>query len=244
MPLTKPLSEVKKDVNDFVASAELLKGLQYLQGLLPESSPKRAQTIELAGRLNEANTEYNGGRIEFKDKDLVSNQVSKGITDLLKDLTDADFDPVSSPVGQVPSSNVPKFVVIYHELDKPQFDMLDKHWSVLTIMEKIRVYDVNETSGAELLPNAEKEIADADYLLVIVTANLFNRNPGWFKLVIKAITDGRRVIPLRIGDVSFEGLGLEKFKSLPSMGRAVSNFPNQDAAYADIVGELRKLLPK
>jgi hypothetical protein len=85
-------------------------------------------------------------------------------------------------------------------------------------------------------------MADSDYLVVLITVNLFNSE--WFELVYNALGENRRMIPLRIEKADFEGTGLEKFKSLPSMGKAVSDFPSQDAAYADIVGELKKLLPK
>ena len=110
-------------------------------------------------------------------------------------------------------------------------------------MKKIRVYNVNETLGTALVAQAKDEMADADYLLVLITVNLFN-SPDWFQVVYDALGEGRRMIPIRIEKADFEGTGLEKLKSLPSMGKAVSDFANADSAYADIVGELKKLLPK
>jgi len=59
-----------------------------------------------------------------------------------------------------------------------------------------------------------------------------------------AIGEGRRIIPVRMEQADFEGTGLEKLRSLPSMNRAVSQFKSPDDAYMDIVTELRKLLPK
>jgi hypothetical protein len=52
------------------------------------------------------------------------------------------------------------------------------------------------------------------------------------------------MIPIRIEKADLEGTGLEKLKSLPSMGKAVSECANTDSAYAEIVSELKKLLPK
>ena len=56
--------------------------------------------------------------------------------------------------------------------------------------------------------------------------------------------EGRRIIPIRMEKADFDGTGLEKLKSLPSMNRAVSEFRSPDEAFMDIVTELKKLLPK
>ena len=86
-------------------------------------------------------------------------------------------------------------------------------------------------------------MTDADYLLVLITVNLFN-SPEWFEVVYDALGTGKRMIPLRIEKADFDGTGLEKLKSLPTMGKAVSDFANMDSAYVDIVEALKKLLPK
>ncbi|MCY7330184.1 MAG: toll/interleukin-1 receptor domain-containing protein, partial [Saprospiraceae bacterium] len=149
--------------------------------------------------------------------------------------------PVVPPVR--PLSAVPKFVIVYDLADTPKSNLLNKHLNVLKFTRKIRVYNVQEDTGGDLLAAAETELADADYLLVLVTVNIFN-SPQWFELVSKALEQGRRVIPILVEKADYDGTGLEKLRSLPSLGRAVSDFPNLDAAYADIVTELRKLLPK
>jgi hypothetical protein len=129
--------------------------------------------------------------------------------------------------------------------DSEHCKMLNKHLNVLKIMKKIRVFNVHEAlAGENVLTRAHAEIADADYLLVLISVNLFN-SPEWFELVYNLMGEGRRIIPIQIEKADFEGTGLEKLKSLPSMNRAVSDFKNNpDGAYVDIVTELKKLLPK
>ncbi len=242
MPLSKPLSDLKKELEALVVS-EPLKALKYLQSLLPDGSEKRSQTILLEGRLSQTNREYNNGLIKFEDHKLVAANVNKAILDMTNGLSESDFESKSPSSGQAPVAAVPKFVIIYAPEDEPHCKMLNRHMNVLKMMKKIRLYNVNETLATDLVAQAKAEIADADYLLVLITVNLFNAE-DWFEVVYDALGEGRRMIPIRIEKADFDGTGLEKLKSLPSMGKAVSDFANADSAYADIVGELKKLLPK
>lgn len=237
----KPLAEIKKDFEELLV-LEPAKALKYLQDLLPDGSEKRNQTILLEGRLSQTNRDYNNGLIKFEDHKLVSAQVTKALLDLSTALAETDFQPRGAAGPASAPAMVPKFMIIYDQLDEPHAKLLNRHLNVLKIMKKIRVYNVYESEGQELLSRARQEMTDSDYLVVLITVNLFNSE--WFELVYNALGENRRMIPLRIEKADFEGTGLEKFKSLPSMGKAVSDFPNQDSAYADIVGELKKLLPK
>ncbi len=243
MPLPKSLSELKKEVEELLQMSETSKALKHLQSLLPDGSEKRTQTILLESRLGQANKAHQNGQIDFKDQQLVSANVVAAILELTNGLSESDFEAKTSGPGQTTVAAVPKFVVIYAAEDEQHCKMLNRHLNVLKMMKKIRVYNVNEVLGTELVSQAKAEMADADYLLVLITVNLFN-SAEWFEVMYNALGEGRRMIPIRIEKADFEGTGLEKLKSLPSMGKAVSDFPNADSAYADIVGELKKLLPK
>lgn len=149
--------------------------------------------------------------------------------------------PEPPPVPR-PLAAVPKFLVVYDMADSGQCQLLNKHLNVLKITKKIRVYNVHEAlAGENPLVRAEQELADADYILALVTVNLFG-SAEWFGMVFSALEAGRRVIPIRVEKADFEGTGLDKLKTLPSMGRAVSDFPTANDAYADIAAELKKLL--
>jgi V8-like Glu-specific endopeptidase len=146
------------------------------------------------------------------------------------------------PPAPRPLAAVPKFLVVYDMADSAQCQLLNKHLNVLKITKKIRVYNVHEAlAGEEPFARAEQELADADYILALVTVNLFG-SAEWFGLVFSALEAGRRVIPIRVEKADFEGTGLDKLKTLPSVGRAVSDFPTANDAYADIATELKKLL--
>ncbi len=61
-------------------------------------------------------------------------------------------------------------------------------------------------------------------------------------MTLQALGQGKRIIPVRIENFDLDGSGLEKLRSLPTMNRTISDFPNSDAAYTDIVSEIKKLL--
>jgi endonuclease G len=150
---------------------------------------------------------------------------------------------VTPPTPAPPAvSAVPKFVVIYDLADDNHSKLLNKYLNILKITKKIRVYNVHEAlAGEDVMARAHTEMADADYLVALVTVNFLN-SPDWFGVVYEALQNSRRVIPIRVEIADYEGTGLEKLRPLPT-GKAVSEFPNADAAYNSIVTELKKLLP-
>ncbi|MCW5923400.1 MAG: toll/interleukin-1 receptor domain-containing protein [Saprospiraceae bacterium] len=242
MPLPKPLSEIKNDLQALVANNEIVQAIATLQGLLPSNAEKKGQTILLEGRLSQINRDHHiAGIVKLDDYQLETARIRDAMLQLIKSLEEKDFDPAASH-AQPSVSAIPKFAVIYDIADSEHCKMLNKHLNVLKIMKKIQVYNVQEGFG-DLVAQAKQEVEKADYLLVLITVNLFN-SPEWFELVYEAMGDGRRLIPIRIEQADFEGTGLEKLRSLPTMNRAVSQFKSLDDAYVDIVTELRKLLPK
>lgn len=111
--------------------------------------------------------------------------------------------------------------------------------------KKIALFNPHKSDfGGDVETQTRQEIETADYILCLFSSNLFSDTTPWLTLLLEAVENGKRVIPIRISDMSMEGTGLEKLRSLPSGNRLVANFPNADAAYADIAAELRKLVPK
>lgn len=148
--------------------------------------------------------------------------------------------PAHTPAAA--TNTPPKFVVVFDAADLPYFQTLNRHLFILKANKKIQLYQVHEVLGEGQLERAEAEMNNADYVLVLITSNIFN-DENWYHLIIKGMEAGKRIIPVRITNYSIEGSGLEKLRSLPTMNRSVADFPNADAAYADIVAEIKKVLP-
>lgn len=246
MPLPKPLSEIKNDLQGLLAINEIAKTISTLQGLLPNSAEKRSQTILLEGRLSQISRDHNiAGIVKLDDFQVETNRIRDAMLKLVTGLEEKDFDPAAAGASaQPPVTAVPKFVIIYAQEDADYAKMLNKHLNVLKFTKKIRVYDVNNDikAGENVAGRAQEEMADADYLVALITVDLLSSE--WFGVLYEAMGQGRRVIPLNMKKADFEDTGLEKLKSLPTMNRAVSEFANPDDAYLNIVTELRKLLPK
>jgi V8-like Glu-specific endopeptidase len=177
--------------------------------------------------------------------------VTTPVTTPVSPVTETPVTPTPTPTPtpevpvkttpQPPVSTIPKFVVVYDIEDAAHCKTLNKFLNVLKITKKISVYNVHDGAlGLDPIAQAQKELESADYMVPLITVNLINSD--WFNIVYEALESGRRLIPIKIGNVDVLGTGLERLRSLPTGNRSVSDFPNQDAAFTDIVAELRKLL--
>lgn len=217
--------------------------LQTLQKALPETSPKARQVLLLLSQQADLKKGIQRGILSMGDVELRTNQIRSNLLDLSDALVAADFDTTPGLLSPVTAA-APKFMMVYAQADQALATQLSRHFNVLKITGKIKLYNVNEVlAGEDAVARAQQELADTDYILALITVNLFN-DPDWFLLVYNALGEKRRVIPIRMQRADYEDTGLEKLRSLPTQNRAVSDFANADDAYTDIVGEIRRLLPK
>ena len=139
----------------------------------------------------------------------------------------------------------PKIVLVYDLQDAARAAQLDKHLTVLKLTKKIAVYNVQKvTAGEDVIASADREIASADFVFTLISSNLFNEEALWLIKSLEAIETGKKVIPVLLDKTDIDGTGLEKLRSLPSLNRTVSDFPNPEAAYSDIVEEIKRLIAK
>lgn len=155
------------------------------------------------------------------------------------DITNArGATPASAVVKESVTTKPPKFLVLYDEADEKYNEILNDHLTPLKRKGKIVVRSLHSDLGAgDPLEFANAEIADTDYLLCLITRNFISSD--W---VAFAANSGKKTIPLRVTSVDIRETGLEKYMTLPSQGRTVPAFGDEDAAYADIVKGLSKLL--
>lgn len=222
-------------IRDAVGSGDTAKALDALETYFREDAgapPFLNELLLLKNRWMKYWVDYTGG---LGPDPAIPNVVTKGVLDLLSRLE----NPGQSEASGLP----PKFVVVYDLADAERCQLLNRHLNVLKMTEKIRVYNVHENRfGGEVVADARRELADANYILALVTVNLFN-SPGWFALLEEQRRNGRRIIPVRLEmGGGFEDTALAKLSALPSLGRTAADFPSLDAAYADIVAGIRKLL--
>lgn len=151
--------------------------------------------------------------------------------------------PAPQPAAPVPDPKLPpKFLIVYDLADDAAAKALNRHLNILKVTKRMRVHNVHEAlPGEDPIARTRKELQDTDWIVVLVSVNLLN-SPDWFGLVFDALEAKRKIIPIRVSQADLEGTGLEKLRSLPNKGLALSDFSLPDDAYAEIVAELKKLL--
>ena len=158
--------------------------------------------------------------------------------------------PSSPPTQQSipnPFSDSPnaKFAILYDQHDETRAEQLNKHLTVLKMRKVIEVYNAHQDlGGMPTLAAAEVAIEFADYILLLISSNIYNQNAIWLTTTLSALEKGKKVVPIRLDKADLEGTGLEKLRALPSLNRTVTDFANEEQAYSEIVEEVKRLILK
>ncbi|MFZ4633979.1 MAG: hypothetical protein ACOYNO_07225 [Saprospiraceae bacterium] len=201
----------------------------------------------LSSRLASAKQQYTiQGAIKWEDYQQTINQVTAALLHVIDNLPDQSPNPTSpipghkSPIEH-PKSDIPKFLVVYDIRDDAAAKMLKKHMNVSLMTKKVQAHFVHAVAASEItLDRARAEMQDSDYVVALVSANLFD-SPDWAGLVFEALDNGRKVVPVRIEPFDYSDTPLAKRRSLPSRERTIADFPSIDAAYVDVVEGLKQL---
>jgi len=220
-----------------------LKGaLKHLQEIIPGSAPKKKDILALHGRLESVNSERRNNLITFDELDIKTSRIRFDFLSLLEVLTEEDLKEVITPAEKQVAA-VPKFMFVYDVEEEAFAAKLNKHLYLYKRNGKLKTYNIHsDANGGEILEEAKKQLADTDYIICLVTLNLITGE--WLDFIWDSLNAGKRVIPVRIADISLDESGLEKYRSLPSQNRTISAFKNEDAAYTDIAAEIVRLLPR
>lgn len=149
-------------------------------------------------------------------------------------------DKKTSPSEQTPQ--VPRFLVLYDEADAAAALKLGEHMAGMR-----RVYRVNLFLAGRDVPPGEvwqtyldKELAAATWVVCLVSANFMAGD--WYDWAEKAQKMEKRLIPICLRSTDLRDSLFEKLRTLPSQGRTIASFSNEDEAYTQVVEELRRLL--
>lgn len=149
---------------------------------------------------------------------------------------------IANPFTDLPNT---KLAILYDQQDEARAEQLNKHLTVLRMRKTIEVYNVHQTiGGMDTLAAAEVAIQHADYILLLISSNIFNTNAIWLTTTLSALEKGKKVVPIHMDKADLEGTGLEKLRALPSLNRTVTDFANEEQAYSEIVEEVKRLVFK
>lgn len=98
MPLTKPLEEVRKDLNALLVD-DIAAAIKALQALLPDTSDKHSVVVALLGRLNDANKARLRNTLSNDDLQREYDKIRADFFDLVQALQAADFEALAQSDG-------------------------------------------------------------------------------------------------------------------------------------------------
>ncbi len=226
---------LRERIQALIGAGRLEEALNELVKVVPDA-------ILLKGQYNAAKRENSLGLLDGEDWRRTLARLNNAALELVRNLDNTAS--TTPPAPQRPVSAVPKFFMVADSADEKQCAALSRHLTTLKRTNRIRIFNplTDLVAGENFSDRIQKELTEADYILVLVSADLLSSEQS-FALVHESLEAGRRIIPILLRKADVEGTGLERLRSLPTMGRTISDFKNPDEAYADIVSEIRKLLP-
>ncbi len=150
----------------------------------------------------------------------------------------------SKASGETKSQN---FFISYSHKDEHFKIELRKHMSGLEQMGVIKSWN-----GQEILPGQDwdaeikQQLEEADVVLFLVSADFMASeyiNDVELKKAMERHNEGLlKIIPIIVRECDFKSLPISKYQALPKGARAIASFENQDAAYLDIVTQIKKII--
>ncbi len=151
--------------------------------------------------------------------------------------------PSGTKKPSAPSNNgTPKFFLMYDDEDKDQVVKLKKFLHLMKKRKELEILDMHEFDVVgDIDEEIERNIREADYVLCLITFNFLFTTYDWAE---KAKALGKPIIPILINVVGLEDTFFPSLKRLPSNNKAIAEWPNEDAAYTDIVKNLRAVIKR
>ena len=151
------------------------------------------------------------------------------------------------PPQTAPSTNHPvELFFSYAREDLPLRDELAKHLRLLERQHHIRGWhDRQILPGAEWAPEIDQHLNQARIILFLLSAD-FMASEYCYDIEVKRAMERHEageavVIPVKLRPVDTEGAPFARLNGLPSDWKAVTEWPNRDAAFADIAAGIRKV---
>jgi tetratricopeptide (TPR) repeat protein len=137
--------------------------------------------------------------------------------------------------------------ISYSHQDQSLRNELDTHLANLKRQAIITSwYDGDIKPGEELQPQIIEHLNSAQIILLLISpdflASDFCYSIEMKKAIAKHEANQARVIPIILRSTNCKGAPFEKIQALPMDGKPVTDWPNQDNAFLDIVRGIRKAI--
>lgn len=153
------------------------------------------------------------------------------------------------PANSISASGQKRPIRIYYSYSREDeiFSReLDKHLTALRRQELIQRWDNRMWAPGETPERTfNAQIETADIILLLISADFLASDFTYsaeMKHAIERHARGQaRVMPILLRPVDIQGTPLAKIQCLPRNGRPISLWPNQDAAWVDVVSKIRQV---
>ncbi len=137
--------------------------------------------------------------------------------------------------------------ISYSHRDKTLRNELDKHLSNLKRQNIIASwYDGDISPGTEWEPQIMEHLKRAQIILLLVSADFIASDFCYSIEMTQAIArhdaNQARVIPILLRPTAWKGAPFAKLQALPSEGKAVTSWANQDEAFVNIAEGIQRVV--
>lgn len=144
-------------------------------------------------------------------------------------------------------SKVLKIFYCYARKDKPLRDEMDLHLSALKRQNSVITWADHEIApGEDWTKDIDRHLNDADIIFLLVSPNFMGSDYCYGIEMQRALERHEqkqaRVVPIILRPVDWEDAPFSKLQVLPTNAQPVTSWPDLDAAFADIVKNLRPLI--
>ncbi len=204
------------------------------------------QAASLSSAKDNFHFKKNITREEFQ---VAEAKVMEALQLLIRRVKQIDMDtPVPGPASLSPIFNeLPntKLLLLSDPADAPYAQKLEQYLFVLRRNKRLDLFNPHDTlSGNNLMQTIELAAARADYLLLLVSPNLFNDGGKLLDFVERTLANGKMVVPIQLSKTDLDGSMLAGIAGLPPLGRSVSAYPHPDEAFNEIAEGIKRLLPR
>ncbi len=228
-------------IKKLIQEARTKEALELLVTKVPDASV-------LLASFNDASKKYNLGIIDYREFSQKQSQVAYAALEFLRGMETNPNVAVPIAVSHEPSvRKIKKMFISYSKSDKSHLEEFKKQLSLFRRQELLETWDDSHIQPGEEWDKAiKRELASADIIVLLISADLINTDYIWDIEMKEAMERHDRgeatVIPVIIRPCMWETAPFGKLNALPEKGVPVEKWSDRDEAWTQVVMRIKQVL--
>jgi hypothetical protein len=157
---------------------------------------------------------------------------------------DQDHSEIKAASHRTPGKRAARIFISYSHADESYKKKLEQHLALLKRLGIVETWsDRDLKPGQEWNDQIRSNLNGADIVLILVSASFLASDYAYEEEMLAALKQtGKAVVPIILSPVVWKLAPFARFQALPEDARPVSTWQNQDEAWAQIAGSLRRLV--